>query len=218
MKSSLILMACMCATAVVPYVQPGNLYGVPAASPTADAALRVSQLPEAFGEWMYEGLETNLDDGVVEELGIYTYTSRIYRHRMSGDRVSLLLMLGTPGRLVRHPPDICYSNRGSRALDKRVLTLSPEDDAHSFATLTYASTSPMEPLGFAVAYGYTTGQKWDVPRFPRLTYGGEDVLYKMQVLVAPNEHHDTEALVEINHDFLRDFINAFAHNDIKQGT
>jgi len=75
------------------------------------AAERLQEFPAKIGQWIRSGEGKRLRDAIARELGFAGYIHRKYANLDSGDEVTLLLMVGRPGPLVRHPPEICYSSQ-----------------------------------------------------------------------------------------------------------
>ncbi len=209
MKTAMAMAVAALITVASSWLQPGQLYEQTPDDVLLGEAQRLDGFPTAFGHWQYEQDGVDLPAKVQQELGLAKYVSRIYRNPETDQKVGVLVMVGNPGRLVRHPPDICYSNRGSRSLAAEGADIDDEGRTHHFRVLSYASDNPLEPNGqFVVAYGHAAGGEWDTPRYPRYTYGGEPYLYKMQVLVSAGE--DTQDRIETARMFLADFVKAFA--------
>src|SRR5688572_23591086 len=78
------------------------------------AAARLLKFPNEFGPWKVAHEGEPLTKSVQEELGVVSYVTRQYVNRDNGALVNLLLMVGQPGPLLRHPPNICYANRANR--------------------------------------------------------------------------------------------------------
>ncbi len=182
-------------------------WGQPADLSVAGAA--IEHLPERIGAW------THVDDGdpltpfVCRELGLVNHVNRWYQHDQTGRRVQLLMMVGQPGPLVRHPPTVCYANRAHEQLGPEKWIMDPGSAARCrFRLLTYRPSRSEEGERFFVAYGHSTGVGWGAPDYPRLAYGAASALYKVQV-VANLSSEESEADVVGD---LRDFVVTFAQS------
>jgi len=146
---------------------------------------------------------------VQNELGLAGYVSRYYRHSGSGDVALVLLMVGQPGPLVRHPPDICFGNRANKLLDQQRVSIAAAEGEQvppsEFRVLSYEPNSKLRSP-FFVAYGFTADGVWGAPASPRIAYGGLPSLYKVQLqLQRPSgDEQDAQRL----HAFLEDFVEA----------
>jgi len=209
MKTAMAIAMATFITVASARLQPGQLYQQTPTDVLVRESERLNSFPAAFGHWELQSDGVELTPNVQKELGLVNYVSRIYRNPETDREVAVLIMLGNTGRLVRHPPDICYSNRGSRTLAADETAIEGNGATHRFRILSYVSGNSLDENGqFVVAYGHAAGSQWDVPSFPRLTYGGEPFLYKMQVLVA--EGTSIEDRIETARTFLTDYIKAFA--------
>ena len=179
--------------------------------PPADLSLaagRLDKLPSEFGTWRLLAESEPLSERISKELGLAGDLGRDYVDRESGAMVGLLLMVGQPGRLIRHPPEICYANRANdRVGDIRNLSLG--DSGSEFSLLEFRRESVGLNEHFLVAYGFTDdGKIWKSPESPRMEYGGEAKLYKAQVISISNGGDDqvTQKAIE---NFLSELVKAF---------
>lgn len=175
----------------------------------SQAAKRLQEFPAVIAEWEMSAEGERLREDVVHELGLAGYLTRDYRNRRTGQVVGLLLMVGQPGPLVRHPPDICYANRANVPIGNPELLVV--DDAQSesrLRVLHYRRRSPIVTT-FCVAYGHTTDGAWDAPKWPRLEYGAEPVLYKVQILYSEQLDSSQEEIAGAVQDFARVFVKTF---------
>jgi hypothetical protein len=173
------LVVAVIALTAVPAVIHGkimNRWGMPADLQVA--ASRVQNFPERIGEWR-RLRDEELDRTVTEELKCAGYVNRQYVNEKSGREISLLLFVGTPGPLVRHPPEICYGNRANTLL--RGPELISLDSDQTFRGLRYKAPGATGQE-FSICYAWSNGQQWSVPDYPRTTFGGEPLLYKLQLL------------------------------------
>ena len=203
-----VLVTAITVLTVVPAVLQGRyLNRWQAPEQLTSAASRLSEFPTRFGDWEFVKDGISIRDSVVEELGIGSYVNRIYRHRPSGAELGMLLMTGQPGPLVRHPPHVCYAMEGNVVLgETEQLRIPGTGDDNKFALIRYESNSYLRGK-FSVAYGYSVHGTWDVPAWPRIAYGGNAALYKMQVIGTGLDAPD-EPAAHIP-EFLADYAQAF---------
>ncbi|HXY33842.1 MAG TPA: exosortase-associated EpsI family protein [Planctomycetaceae bacterium] len=149
----------------------------------AGAAARLVEFPAQFGDWQQQGEDEKVPEEAVRELQCAGCFNRHYVNQRLGRDVTVILMVGPAGPLIRHPPEICYGNRANQLVDQPVdIELTTSDSiGHRLRLLRYAN--PRAVSGeFSVCYGWSEKGAWDVPAYPRVEYGAAPLLFKMQVL------------------------------------
>lgn len=207
--SSLMILAAVAALTAVPAVIHGkimNRWGMPADLQTA--ATRVQNFPERIGDWR-RLRDEELDPTVTDELKCVGYVNRDYINERTGREVSLLLFAGTPGPLVRHPPEICYGNRANTLVKgPELVSVGSGDSAQSFRALRYRAPGATGSE-FSICYAWSNGKQWSVPDYPRTAFGGEPMLYKLQVL-STDAVDEGKILPPSAEQFLQSFVEAAA--------
>ena len=181
-----------------------NRWGVPAE--LSQAAISLQHLPKKIGSWDYLQDGGDLPEEVTRELGLRGFLSRTYVNSNTRNSITLLLMAGESGRLVRHPPDVCYVSRGDQPIgDPTAIAIEGTVPPSDFRVLEYRrGDSPVDDR-FLVAYSLGVNGKWSIPRYPRITYGSAPMLFKVQILLPLNRSLDRkQGTAEI-----LDFANAF---------
>jgi hypothetical protein len=178
----------MLAAAVVLTAVPAAVHGVwsrrwvdPANM--AAAAQGVEEFPREFGNWKQRGDDETMPEEALRELQCAGYIDRHYVNQKLGREVTVLLMVGASGPLVRHPPEICYGNQANKLLeDPRDIPVATSDARnHTFRFLNYKSAGAASGE-FSVCYGWSADGTWEVPEYPRVRFGAAPYLYKIQVL------------------------------------
>jgi uncharacterized protein DUF3485 len=191
-----------------------NRWGTP--PDMAEAAARLACVPDEFGEWRLSA-EVPLEPGVAEMLECAGWRNRCYRNRQTGDTVSMAILLGPPGPISVHTPEICFSSQGHHvavAADPRSYPAARESSrdrtggpapspAAQFRKTTF------DPVGgektTLIAYvGWCDGRSWQAPAHPRLAFGGLPYLYKLQ-LAAKAVRRPGHESVDPCDEFLRQF-------------
>jgi hypothetical protein len=172
----------------------------------ATAAQAVEAFPTQIGDWKQHGDEEKMPEEAIRELRCAGYIDRHYVNQKLGRDVTVLLMVGPSGPLVRHPPEICYGNRANQLLQDPVDVKVASSDAqnHTFRFLRYKNEGAASGE-FSVCYGWSADGTWDVPEYPRLRFGGEPLLYKLQVLTTDPVPHDG-SLPVATAQFLNEFL------------
>jgi hypothetical protein len=167
------------------------------------AASRLQQVPERFGGWELESSE-KLDPEVARMLQCAGYINRIYIHRGTGDRVHVALLVGPPGPISVHTPEICYSSRDyERVQDHQRLRIREDQPDEAFWAMSFRSPD-LKLNELRVVYAFTTGGAWSAPDHPRFLFGGRPLLYKLQLAgyLGPGADPDNDPC----RHFLKDFL------------
>jgi hypothetical protein len=185
----------------------------------AAAAERLARVPDTFGDWRLL-VEAPLEEGVAEMLQCAGWRNRSYRNRQTGDTVHVSILLGPPGPISVHTPEVCFTSQGHHlagpavARSYLVSSETPADrsngpDPRPIAQFWKATFDPDlgESTTLIAYYGWCDGRSWRAPRHARLAFGGLPYLYKMQLAtkVARRPGHQ---LADPCDDFLRQFVPA----------
>src|SRR5262245_50043300 len=183
-----------------------NRWGAPrGANKAADALPRIGL--SSAGNWRIRR-ESPISDDVLKILQCPAHISRVYEHQQTGDVIALTVIMGPPGPVSVHTPDICYVGRdysvdGDR---HRVSVKDAKGADHTFWELALKPNNKTS-LGVAplrVLYGWTTGTQWQAADYPRLGYGGFSHLYKLQMSLTTNSASKTTGF-----DPAQDFLDSF---------
>lgn len=207
LKTTLAITAVILLT-VLPAVLQGrfvNRWGTPRNLSVAGKQLH--EFPRQVGDWISVEDERPLSESVCRELGLVEHFHRQYVHAESGERLDVLLMVGPPGRLVRHPPEVCYANRANQQVgDVLPLEVKAGTASHQFKLLNFTRKSQPMPSYFWVAYAYSTEEgRWHTPSSPRMEFGNAHGLYKLQVLAEATDDGAQQRVQE----FLGKFVESF---------
>jgi hypothetical protein len=181
-----------------------NRWGLRTNAETAAEHLR-RRLPDEVGNWRVRS-DDKLPAPVVQTLQCPAYISRVYEHQQSGDVVNVAVLLGPPGPISVHTPEVCYSSReftqdGDR---RRVKIKDLAEQEHALWHLPLKANN-LDASSLRVYYGWSTGGRWDAPERPRFSFGSLPHLYKLQVAVT--DHPTSEAIdFDAGQDFLECFL------------
>ena len=93
-----------------------NRWGV---SPnTICAAGKLADIPSQFGDWklVSKGKLGETEKTMLECAGFFVGE---YRNRVSGEAVNVTVLLGPPGTIAAHTPEVCFPSTGYTALGER---------------------------------------------------------------------------------------------------
>jgi hypothetical protein len=171
-------------------------------------------LPNRLGNWRLAS-ERQFADEVVRALQCRAYVCRSYTNDQTGDTVSVAVLVGPPGPMSVHTPEICYSSKDYQVTTGRVPTTVQDQSGqqHVLWDLRLA-TDDVNRAPLRVLYGWGTGGPWLATRHPRFTHAGERYLYKIH-LAAPAA--DVSNDYDPCHDFLSSFLPELRHHLVSQG-
>ena len=166
-----------------------NRFGVP--EDMNVAAKRLENLKKvlktSFGpnkEWRMIATK-DMTDLVVETLECREYINASFvSTKHPGIQVDGFIILGPPGPVAVHTPEICYSSRDYKIKgDRDTVRIFPEGPQEDeFWALTLRSNEVDADI-LRVYYGWADEGPWTAPDSPRITYGGGSKLFKMQLAV-----------------------------------
>lgn len=146
------------------------------------AAARLRQpLPDRVGHWKLRR-EAELEQSVIRMLQCPASISRVYEHEQTGDVISVAVLLGPPGPISVHTPEICYSSHDYTVTSARekIDLADVTGTKHSLWEVRMKSNR-VDGASLRVLYGWTTGEGWLAAEYPRFGYGGVPHLYKIQL-------------------------------------
>ena len=97
------------------------------AADLAGGAKRLVDFPTQFGDWQQQGEEDPVPEDAIRELQCAGCFNRHYVNQRLGRDVTVIVMVGPAGPLIRHPPEICYGNRANQLLSKAIRGNYPFD-------------------------------------------------------------------------------------------
>lgn len=156
-----------------------NRWGRPA--DLTAAAEQFRQIPTEFGEWQLQKPE-KMSDIVVDMLQCAGYINGSYVNRSTGEVVNAFVILGPPGPISVHTPEVCYSSKNYEISESRsrVKIGDPKTSQNELWAMTLRSNDVSADL-LRVYYGWGNAGHWTAPESPRVTYGGDSLLFKIQL-------------------------------------
>ena len=170
-----------------------NRWGQPA--DWLQVASALAAVPEQLGPWQMVAAE-ELTETVAQTLECTGYVLRTYRHELSGETVNVAVLLGPPGPMTVHTPEICYSGRDYRFPEERRLAEleEPPGSEHAFWALRLHPRDPLRAK-LDVYYAWSDGGAWMAPSDPRFSLANRPYLYKLQlageVVTAPDGEEES---------------------------
>jgi Protein of unknown function (DUF3485) len=185
-----------------------NRWGTPAAQVEAQAVL--AGLPHDFGPWRL--VESDplpaAARGILQCSG---ETQGVYENQETGERVMFTLLLGPPGPMSVHTPEICYGSLDHVPLaDRQRITIDESTGKDTVWMVQFHDLHELQGNITRVYYSWSESTNWNAVEEPRIQFGGGPYLFKLQLLVRLPE----EAAVETQdpgRGMLREFVPVFAH-------
>ncbi len=184
MKRSYILLGVVVAfgLTILSGVLQGRMRNRWGSSPDAiRAADRLAKVPRRFGDWKLDSTG-KLDETARKMLECVGYFVRTYRNQTTGDVVTVTALLGPPGPIAVHTPEVCFGSRDYKALGRRedVAIHGADGQDEQLWALSYKANNIRGDM-LRVYWGWSTGAHWSATGDPRFKYAGQPYLYKIQL-------------------------------------
>lgn len=164
-----------------------------------------ADIPAEVGIWRLIKPD-KMEEGTVKMLQCAGYVLRTYEHDVTRERVNMFIIVGPPGPISVHTPEVCYSSQGYPIRDprQRVTIQNGEGPADEFWALTLRSRD-LDAGVLRVYYAWSTGGPWSATEKPRYAYAGRPYLYKIQLASRLPSYGDSEGDDPCSR-FLQDFV------------
>ncbi len=144
----------------------------------AEAAARLPQLPLSFGDW--EGKEMDAKSGTPIP-GITGALHRTYTDRRRNLSVVVALVVGRPGPVATHTPEVCYGANGYLVGKKTSIRL---DSGAQFWTSDAVKKRETDETRIRIYWAWNGGEGWHAANDARLEFPRwkHPVLHKLYVV------------------------------------
>jgi hypothetical protein len=167
----------------------------------------VPHVPMEFGPWI--GTEDKVDEEQFKLTNCTACIQRTYRHKDTGESVSLYLVSGSGRNITIHTPDWCYRASGFLADSDPVTYRIDTDDVSpdpEFATAVFRKTE--EGTGrssvMRIFWTYSYDGKWTGPTWAKLVLTRQPAVYKVYLIYAVPPNGETEPTRTPVPEFVRD--------------
>lgn len=145
----------------------------------------LKKVPMNIGEW--EGTDLPVDDRVKRVSGAKGYVSRNYKNAITGEEVSIWLIVGHSKDVVRHTPDVCYPSSGftQRAPENSMQPFVFDGETMGdFYTNSFVKEDGLGRQLVRVFWSWYKPSEdgavtWKAPKIVRLEFGNTPSLYKL---------------------------------------
>lgn len=172
-----------------------------------DLGRRLDKLPREFANW--SGSDEEIDPTVLRNAEISHYVYRKYEDDRSGATVALLAVVGDPGPISIHTPEVCFRGMGyeaPRAVRRKQIDVDEASatQAAAFFTADF-QRKRIDAVTTRAYWSWNSGQGWSAPKNPRIHFAGSGALCKLYVVSeAPPRGDEEEEDVALS--FIRDVI------------
>lgn len=205
---SAALLAAFAALSVVGAADVWLRYGRDNSKSLQTAAERLGNIPTKIGNW--EGVETPLDDIIVRVAGCSGYRNLRYTHALTGRSVDVTIMVGLPGQMSEHVPEVCYPAGGytlvQSSVTKKSTAALSSNVQRELAVMDFVNPR-MTDARTRVWHGWHDGAEWSRPNRPRFAFVRAAALVRLQVwstLVPDPFADDKKGYVDAGEEFLTD--------------
>ncbi|QEL15546.1 exosortase-associated EpsI family protein [Limnoglobus roseus] len=179
-----VTVVCIAGAAVV-HGRQTDRWGVSTA--LQEAADRLDAVPAGLGDWV--GEDVHLDPGSLEVANVARHVSRRYKHRFTGEEVTVLIVCGRPGHAAAHPPDVCYKASGYEVGPKKVRELAGHGTVwQADFTRTGAADDRLR-----IVWAWGLGAEWTAAAAPRIEFARSPYLYKTYLIQRAAEPEGADA-------------------------
>jgi hypothetical protein len=165
----------------------------------------LDKVPREFGMW--EGIDSALNEKIIQIAEAAGNVSRSYVNRKSGERINVLLLCGPTGPIGAHTPDVCYGGLGYSCKGKPAKkgVVLPDGRSTTFWSARFEKLSATEePL--RVYWAWSVDGDWEAADNPRTDFALNTSLYKLY-LVRADSTAGTDR--DLNRDPLEQFLFEF---------
>ena len=146
---------------------------------------RYAAIPLKIGDdWI--GEDTPYSKKELEAAGAHAHLSRVYRNRKTGERISVFMICGFARDVAVHTPDFCYRGAGfeveSRPENFEIESSGTMEQPLKFWTSTFLKERPASAIHQRILWGWTSGEPWNAPDYPRWKYPGNSPLNKVYLI------------------------------------
>jgi len=138
-------------------------------------------LPRQVGDWRMLN-EQELEESVAKMLECAGSVTRDYINQKTGDKVTMFIVVGPPGPIAVHTPEVCYSSRQYKITEKRQrATFAAAGARPNTLWQTTMQSKRIATDNLRVYFGWSQGDRWEAASNPRYRFGADPMLYKIQI-------------------------------------
>jgi hypothetical protein len=150
-------------------------------SALADVTTRLPQVPMQIGNWT--SVEVPIGARELKGAGAFGWLSRRYAESGTGVAASVMLLVGLPGDIATHTPDVCYPGAGYTlgGSEEMVLRYGTPERTVKLRTAIARKEGP-SPSVLRIYWAWNDRTGWSAPDDARWTYATAPALCKLYVV------------------------------------
>jgi hypothetical protein len=164
-----------------------------------EAVASLQKVPHQLGDW--RGEEMEMDAQQFERGGVDGHKAMSYFDPFDHSIITTLLLVGRPGPVSVHTPDVCYGGAGYEMLGEptRCEVARPGEPPAEFWVARFRKEGGGERRHLRIFWSWLPwGGTWQAPDNPRLTFGRAPALCKLYIvreMTSPNESLEDEPAI-----------------------
>lgn len=169
----------------------------------SQVAQRFEHLPEKVGPWKLQST-SELSESAAEQLQCHGYISHKYVNEVTQEVVRVAVLMGPPGPIAVHTPEICYSSRDYKIdSPRKAVPIDAADGKPDTLWGLRFKSRDVSAHRLQVYYGWTVDGVWEASENPRFGFSGNAYLFKIQLAAVVPE--GGAAATDACRSFLKDF-------------
>jgi Protein of unknown function (DUF3485) len=146
-------------------------------------------LPVVAGDW--DGREKPVNPAEIQMAQAAAMVQKQYVNRRTGQVASVLLVIGRPGPISVHTPEVCYAGNGYDRDGVAARFSVSADKGDQFWKLRLKKRAAV-PVLLSVYYAWNDGGAWQAADNPRVMFAGRPALFKLYVVRERTSDNETE--------------------------
>ena len=144
------------------------------------AVALVPTVPTSVGDWT--GTKEKVNPEAYAQTGARGYWMRRYKHKETGQQVTVILMCGQSGKMSVHTPNICYQGAGFLMQGDAMRFKPIADGTDEVWTADFYKENASGDQKLRIFWTWNADGGWQAPSNPRFDFRGQHALYKLYVV------------------------------------
>jgi hypothetical protein len=168
--------------------------------------VKLDAFPKEIGVWKSEPVE--ITKKVLSVAQAEAHMSRLYQKTTSSEAFNVLVLVGSPGAMGAHTPEVCYEGLGyERAGKVEKLSIPGETSSVLWTTLFEKPKQAGQTL--EVIWGHGVGARWIATDTPRMDFADQSLIFKVYISRLKPSSRAEDDLPKFLELFFQEFRTAF---------